>query len=456
MATPDAQATQPRKSLTQRVAVASMWSFVQIFSTYALRLASSLIMTRLLMPEAFGLMALLSILLTALALFTDVGINRSIVREPDGEDTRFLRVAWVVKVVRGAIIAVCVLIAALLLGLLAPLLAAPGTAYADPQLPWLIAAAAIVPLLQGANSTNKDLTIRRMQNWRFTIVDISGQLVGVVCMVLFAQIHPSVWALFAGTVIMTLYGMVMSHIVYPGPRMAFEWDEEIVGRLWHYGKYLLGSSALTFVAQNADKLLLAGFLGAKTFGLYSIAMIWVSAGITFLNRIAERSGFPALAEIIRERPHDVPRLFRRFQTAVDVYCLGAFVVVFLFGEALVSLLYTSDYAAAGSYLQILSLSFLTARFQTINSLLMNIGDSRAMMIVSAIRAAGICITIPLGFDLAGIQGALLATAMTPMISGPYTILKLRTLLGGAQLLSDGIIWLLTLVIGVFVYILASG
>jgi O-antigen/teichoic acid export membrane protein len=394
---------------------------------------------------------LLSTLLTALTLFTDVGINRSIVREPDGEDTRFLRVAWVAKVIRGAIIALCVLIAALLLWLFAPILAAPGTAYADPQLPWLIAAASIVPLLDGANSTTKDLTMRRMQNWRFTLVGISAQLVGVVCMVLFAQINPSVWALFAGMVMINLYGMVLSHIVYPGPRMAFEWDEEIAGRMWRYGKYLLGSSALTFVAQNADKLLLAGFLGAKTFGLYSIAMIWVTAGIAFLNRISDRSGFPALAEIIRERPHDVPRLFRRFQTAVDVYCLGAFVVVLLFGEILIHLLYTSDYAAAGSYLQILSLSFLTARFQTINGLLMNIGDSRGMMIVSAIRAVAICITIPLGFNLAGLQGALLATAMTPMISGPYTILKLRHVLGARQAKTDIIISIAIVTVGFVVY-----
>ena len=43
--------------------------------TQALRLASNLILTRLLFPEAFGLMALVSVVLVGLAMFSDVGIG---------------------------------------------------------------------------------------------------------------------------------------------------------------------------------------------------------------------------------------------------------------------------------------------------------------------------------------------------------------------------------------------
>jgi len=433
------------------MAIASFWSLFQIFGNYGLRLASNLIMTRLLVPEAFGLMALLGTLLTAFALFTDMGINRSIVREPDGDTDRFLRVAWVAKILRGAIIAAFTLIAALLIWLLAPSIATPGTAYADPVLPALVAVAALSPLIQGAEATTKDLTLRRLQNWWVTFVGISAQVAGLISMILFVQIEASVWALLFGMLVSTFLATALSFFIYPGPKMRFEWDAEIAWRLWTYGKFLLGSSALTFVARNADKLMLAGFLGSATFGVYTIAMVWVEAGVSLLNRIADRVGFPALAEIIRDRPHDVRRLFRKFQTVIDLFCALGFLATFLFGEALIRFLYTSDYAAAGSYLQILSLGFLVARFQTLNGLLMNIGDSRSIMIVSGIRAIAICITLPVSFHLLGLPGALLATSMTPAISAPFTIWKLWPVLGGRQLSVDTSIWAGTLGLSILVY-----
>lgn len=431
--------------------IASGWSFLQIFATNALRLASNLIMTRLLLPEAFGLMALISTLIVAFNLFTDVGIERSVVREPDGAQRRFLRVAWVVKIMRGGVIAACVLTIALLVWLFAPALASEGSVYADPRLPALIALSALVPLMQGCESTCKELTTRNMQNYRFTAVGIATQLIGVLSMVGFAQISQTVWALFAGMLMISVFGLIASHLFFPGPRMRVVWDKEISARLWNYGKFLMASSALTFVGRYADRLILAGFLGTATFGLYSIALVWIEAGTTLLQRIADRSGFPAIAEVIRTQPHKVARLFRKYQTVIDVACFTAFLGTFLLGEALLQLLYTEAYATSGSFLQILSVSFLAARFHTISMLLMNIGDSRAMMISSGITAVTVCIVLPLAYIYFGLSGVLLATALSPLASAPYVIAKLRPLLGAVQTRVDSIMLLLILLAGAIVY-----
>ncbi len=436
--------------------IASFWSFLQIFATNVLRLASNLIMTRLLLPEAFGLMALISTLIVAFNLFTDFGIERSIVREPDGDKARFLRVAWVVKIMRGGIIAACVLIVALLVWILAPLFAAPGSVYADPRLPVLVALSALVPLLQGCESTCKELTTRNMQNYRFTVVGIAAQLVGIISMVVFAQISPTVWALFAGMVMINVFGLMATHVFYPGPRMQVIWDAEIANRLWSYGKFLMGSSALTFVGRYADRLMLAGYLGAATFGLYSIALVWIEAGTTLLSRIADRSGFPAIAEVVRNRPHDVARLFRKYQTVIDAACFCAFLGTFLLGEALIRFLYTDIYAEAGGFLQILSVSFLAARFRTVIMLLMNLGDSRAVMIASGIRAVAICVALPVAYAYAGLPAVLLATALTPVAPAPYVIWKLRKDLGPRQTQLDLVILGMIVIIGIFVYVFSRG
>ena len=61
-----------------------------------LRLASNLILTRLLFPEAFGVMAMVSVFLMGLAMFSDVGVGPAIMQSKRGDDRDFLNTAWTI------------------------------------------------------------------------------------------------------------------------------------------------------------------------------------------------------------------------------------------------------------------------------------------------------------------------------------------------------------------------
>ncbi len=434
-----------RKSLGSKVLQAGGWSIVQIVSTNFLRLASNLILTRYLAPDAFGVMAMIGTLLAAFNLFTDIGLSQSITRDKDGEDDHFLRVAWTIKLCRGAAIAGCVLLAALGLWAIAPSFAPPGTIYADPRLPLLVAISGLTPLIIGAESTTKELALRRLQNWRFTIIGILAQVLSLIAMVTFVQFSPTVWALLAGMLIMNITGLVASHLFYPGPRMRLVRDRVIADRFWQFGKYLMGSSSFSFIAQQADKLILAALLDATAFGLYVIAQIWVMAGKALIGRLTSRVGFPAMSDVIRNRPNELRRLFRKFQNTIDLICLSAFFLTYLFGEILIQMLYTQEYHIAGTYLSILSLSFLMIRFRTLDSLLVNMGNSRSALTISAVRAISICITIPLSYNFLGLEGTLLAVAMNNGLTAPYTLALLRPTLGEKQFRFDSL-WLVAAVI----------
>jgi O-antigen/teichoic acid export membrane protein len=68
----------------------------------ALRLGSNLILTRLLFPEAFGLMALVQVFLTGLQMFSDFGLQASVIRSSPRRGSGFLHTAWTVQILRGA------------------------------------------------------------------------------------------------------------------------------------------------------------------------------------------------------------------------------------------------------------------------------------------------------------------------------------------------------------------
>lgn len=440
-------------SLGARALSAGSWNVATTIASYVLRLGSNLIMTRLLVPEAFGMIAMVGVLLTALNLFTDIGISRSIVREKDGDDPHFLRVAWVVKILRGAVIAAGVLLGALVLWLLGPERLPDGTVYAQPEMPGLIAMTALVPLLLGAASTTQSLTTRQLNYRLITILTILSQVISTVSMIIFALISPTVWALMCGMLMSNAALCLFTHTMLPGPKMRFAWDPEIVGRLWSFGKWLLGASTMNFVARNADKLILGGLLGSAVFGIYVIAQFWIEAGRAFVSRLSDAVGFPVIADVIRNRPDDVPRLFRKFQNVIDIICFSAFAFTFLLGDWLIQALYTEQYHLAGRYLQLMSPSFLILRFDTLMNLVLNMGNSRAMMITTSIRAVMICSMMPLGFWWFGIEGAIMGVVLSPIAAVPYILSLTRPVLGARQALFDQGWFIVTLLVSLMILLL---
>jgi len=69
-----------------------------------IRLGSNLILTRLLFPEAFGLMALMQVFILGLEQFADMGITPAIVQSKRGDERAFLNTAWSFQVARGFVL----------------------------------------------------------------------------------------------------------------------------------------------------------------------------------------------------------------------------------------------------------------------------------------------------------------------------------------------------------------
>ncbi len=100
---PETGETDQKSSLTlkQRAIRGSLWTLSGHTSSQILRLGSNLILTRLLFPEAFGLMALVQTFIIGLEMFSDVGIRPSIIQNHRGNDPSFLNTAWTIQVIRG-------------------------------------------------------------------------------------------------------------------------------------------------------------------------------------------------------------------------------------------------------------------------------------------------------------------------------------------------------------------
>lgn len=432
------------QGLGARAARASLWGMLDLGASNALRLLGNLVMTRLLAPDAFGLMAMVTVVHIALAMFTDLGINQSVVRSSRGDDPRFLRVSWTVQVLRSLGIAALVVAAAGALALLAPGLAPADSVYADPALPALVAISSIVIVLKGCESTNVWLADRRLQLDRLAFVNLSGQTAGLFAMLGFAMIHPSVWSLLWGGLMGSLVTTLLTHRVFEGPRMGVVWDREIADELWRFGRNILAASALGFVANYADRVYMGGLLDIETFGFYVIAMTWATLFVTVVERLASQVGLATLSEVMRERPGEVAPLYRRFSLAIDGICSGAFLTCLFVGPLLIRLLYPAEYAPSAAFIPFFSVAILTRRFIPMIGLLMSRGDSAGLLQFTLIRAVAMVLALPLGNLAFGPAGAILASSLTALFGAPLLIWRCRDVLG-AQVWREAI-WIAAILV----------
>src|SRR2546421_7848298 len=93
-----------RSSLKALVIKGSAWTIAGHGAGELIRLAKSLVLTRLLFPEAFGMMSLVGVVMYGLQMLSDVGLVQAIIRDKRGDDPDFLNTAWTMQVIRGAVL----------------------------------------------------------------------------------------------------------------------------------------------------------------------------------------------------------------------------------------------------------------------------------------------------------------------------------------------------------------
>lgn len=93
----DTSTDAPRKSFASRALGSGAWSMANFGLGQIMRLASNLVLTRILSPDDFGLMALVGSFLIGLNMFSDMGLGPSIMQSKRGDDPAFLDTAWTKK-----------------------------------------------------------------------------------------------------------------------------------------------------------------------------------------------------------------------------------------------------------------------------------------------------------------------------------------------------------------------
>jgi O-antigen/teichoic acid export membrane protein len=412
------EAAKP-KSLRHRVAHAGSWVLIGHVVTQVVRLGTNVLLARLLSPDAFGLMSVVYILMIGLALFSDIGITRSVVQSRRGNDPDLLDTAWAIQIIRGLGLGVAsIVIAVGFVGADRWGWTSARTVYGDPRLPWVVGVFSVVAVLQGLESIRNGVAKRDMQMKMITKINIASQVVAAVVMVLVAWLFHTIWALVAGAVVTGAVRCWLGHVALAGHREKFRLVKSAATELLSNGKWIFLSSMLGFAAINGDRLLLGGLIDTRSFGLYTVAFMLVNMLQVVASTLCNNVAYPAIAEVHRERPRDLTRTLQKFQWLYDGMVVSLAAVLMTAGPAIIHVLYDARYQGAGWIMVVLSLGAIGTRYQMVEQAYQAMGSPQYVTLANFIRLVALVLGILVGHHFWGVAGAVYGIALSQFAAWP--------------------------------------
>lgn len=399
--------------VTARALRGSGLTMISFGGSNLLRLASNLILTRLLFPEVFGLMALVQIFITGLQMFSDIGINASIIQSKRGDDSDFLNTAWTLTIIRGFLLwlAACAL--------------APGAAYIydEPLLLALIPVVGLNAFIRGFSTTKIVVQNRHLKLGFQTVLALGAQAFGIALTTLLAWWLQSVWALVFGTLLTTASHVALMHFIMPGENNRLKFEKEAFWEIIGFGKFILLSTLAAFLINQGDRAILGGYISLAELGIYNIGFFMGTVPWLLSKSISTAVVFP-LYRMRSPTQSDVNRakIFqaRRLQVMATI---AASTVPAFFGVEIINLMYDPRYALAGPMVILFSFAIVPQMvIDGYHGVLLASGDSRRYFILNTVTAAAQIVILFVGIHFLGIAGAILAPGAAALTTYPLRIL----------------------------------
>jgi O-antigen/teichoic acid export membrane protein len=390
-------------SVKKKAIRGAAWTIIGYGINQILRFGSNLILTRLLVPEYFGLMAIVNTLLMGIELFSDVGIGQSIIQNKHGEETEFLNTAWTLQIYRG-----------FLVWLLCLAITFPAASiYKEPRLLWILPIMGFTSIILGFASTAPALLNRKMDLGKLTIFDVIVQLLSLVTLVGLAFYFRNIYALVIGGLAGASIRAIGSHFLLPGKPNRFAWNRASLNEMVSFGRWIFIATALMFVAEQADRLILGKLFSLQMLGVYSIAATLANMPREVIKHLSYRVIFPTISHQV-----DLPRatlrakIIRQRGLIIIGFALGLAALVSV-GDLLIARLYDQRYVEAIWMMPILcSGIWFSVLFYTTSPALLAVGKPLYSAQSNFVRFVSISIGLPIAFYYEGSLGAIIAIAFS--------------------------------------------
>lgn len=359
--------------MNRKIGVGVLWNLASLFVSRGASTLFMLFLARILAPEAFGLVAMVTVVFELANAFVNSGLGAALIRSKHVSDLDLSTVFYT----------------NLLLSLMAYVLiyfAAPyiSSFYSQPELTSLVQVMGLVVFINATKIVQVAILSRNM-NFKYQMkANTLGVIVSGCLALVAAWIGWGVWSL----VVQMLGSALISAIVLwfaSAWRPAMTFSNESFWRLFSFGKNLLAEGLLSVLYQNSYVLVIGRFFSAEITGLYFIAKKISNLLSQQLTGAVQKATYPALSTL---QDDDTALLIKYRQIMQLMMFLIAPVMGLLGGLAptIFKLFFEPVWGGAVPYIQLLCIVGALYPLHVLNMNLLNVkGRSDLILKVGLVK-----------------------------------------------------------------------
>lgn len=308
----------------------------------ALQFGSLVVLSRLLDPASFGLVAMVTVFVSLGELLRDFGLANAALQAKTLESSQQTNLFWMNTGLGAGF--------GLLMIAIAPLLA---HVYGEPEVRAIALSLASVMVLNGMQAQIQVHLARRMQFLALTVTDLVAQAASIVIAIVIASTGGGYWALVWQTISNAVLILVLR-------AFAGRWSPGLPKRdgitrpLIKDAAHLGSAQLLNFAASNADTVVIGAIYGAGPLGFYNRAFQLLTAPVSKILAPLTRVSVPSIMSAQREG-HDHHALLLRVQSVLGVPLVLVFAVVSSTAPVLIPLLLGDSWGESVVLFQLLSI-----------------------------------------------------------------------------------------------------
>lgn len=372
------------------------WRFLERFGAQAVSFVVSIVLARLLNPDIYGTVAIVTVIMTILQVFIDSGLGNALIQKKDADDLDFSTV-FVFNVLFSATLYI-------IMFFMAPFIA---YFYGINQLIPVVRVLSLTLIFSGVKNVQQAYISRHMQFKRFFFATLGGTIGAAVVGIVMAYCGLGVWALvgqylfngFVDTLILWLTGEWK-------PRWQFSYKR--FKQLFSYGWKLLGTSLLDTAYMDLTQLAVGKIYAPGELALYNRGRQYPGLLVISINSSIESVIFPTLSRV----QDDIGRLkeMTRWAIKIGIFVMGpAMLGLACMAEPLVRLMLTDKWIGCVFYLRVYCVIYMFMPVITTNiNAIKAIGNSKLVLQLEVIKKI---ISISVLFIVVGISVKALVISM---------------------------------------------
>lgn len=340
-----------------------IWRFMERMLANIVAFVVSIILARILSPEEYGTIAIVSVIIVFFQVFVDCGLGNSLIQKKDADDLDFSTIFYFN-------IVACVFLYFILF-FSAPFFSA---FYKDTSLTNILRILGLIIVISGIKNIQQAYVSKKMMFRKFFFSTLSGTIVAAIVGIGMALNGFGVWALVAQQLINPIIDtIVLWFTVDWRPKKLFSFTR--LKHLFNYGSKLLGTSLLSTLYNNISQLAIGKVYSSTDLAFYNKGKSWPNLFVQNINTSMDSVLFPSFSNI-QDQKNLLKEKCKRANIVSALIIFPGLIGLALIAKPLVRVVLTEKWMQSVIFMQLFCFSFMTYPIQTANiNVIKAVGES---------------------------------------------------------------------------------